>query len=47
MKWSPPVICFYVLDGPNATITFVDINGSVVVVPNATPIVVNGNKANK
>ena len=36
---------FYVLDGPNATITFVDINGSVVVVPNATPIVVNGNKA--
>jgi ribosomal protein L13 len=36
---------FYVLDGPNATITFVDINGSVVVVPNATPIVVSGNKA--
>jgi len=36
---------FYVLDGPHATITFVDINGSVVVVPNATPIVVNGNKA--
>jgi len=36
---------FYVLDGPHATITFVDINGSVVVIPNATPIVVNGNKA--